>query len=309
MVSISLLSRCFRSRIALAIAVAMAICSSGEAQEKSNILVVTGQSNRYHNWQIQGVAFQRILNKTNLFDVDVVTSPAAGEDMSRFKPSWSDYDAVVLDYEGDDWSDETNKTFEAYVKGGGGLVVVHGTDNAFPKWKAYNEMIGVGGWGGRTEEVGPKVRWRDGKMVLDASKGTAVHPSKHDFVVVSRAVEHPIMKGLPAAWLHANDELYSQLRGPAQNLTVLATASAKTTMRNGTGENEPVLMAISHGKGRVFHTTLGHVGPRDKEPVDSISCVGFIVTLQRGTEWAATGEVTQKIPVDFPSADAVAVRK
>jgi hypothetical protein len=31
--------------------------------------------------------------------------------------------------------------------------------------------------------------------------------------------------------------------------------------------------------------------------------VGFITTFLRGTEWAATGKVTQKIPADFPSAD------
>ena len=42
---------------------------------------------------------------------------------------------------------------------------------------------------------------------------------------------------------------------------------------------------------------------------DSQECVGFITTLQRGTEWAATGKVTQKIPSDFPSADKVSSRK
>jgi type 1 glutamine amidotransferase len=52
----------------------------------------------------------------------------------------------------------------------------------------------------------------------------------------------------------------------------------------------------------VFHTALGH-GP------EALSCVGFIVTLQRGTEWAATGKVTQKMPADFPTADRVSVRK
>jgi len=40
----------------------------------------------------------------------------------------------------------------------------------------------------------------------------------------------------------------------------------------------------------------------------SMSCVGFIVTLQRGAEWAATGRVTQTLPADFPRADAVSQR-
>jgi hypothetical protein len=39
-----------------------------------------------------------------------------------------------------------------------------------------------------------------------------------------------------------------------------------------------------------------------------LSCVGFIVTFQRGTEWAATGKVTQNIPTVFPTATVVAYR-
>jgi len=170
-------------------------------------------------------------------------------------------------------------------------------------------MIGVGGWGGRTAAAGPKVRWRDGKMVLDDSPGNAGHPPPHDFQVTVRSPEHPIMRGLPEQWMHAHDELYSQLRGPATNLQVLATATAdKTKFRGASGENVPVLMAIQFGKGRIFHTTLGHVGPRDVEPISQVNCVGFLITLQRGTEWAATGKVTIPVPADFPTADKTSVR-
>jgi type 1 glutamine amidotransferase len=116
------------------------------------------------------------------------------------------------------------------------------------------------------------------------------------------------MQGLPAAWMQANDELYSQLRGPARDVTILATARADAGMRGGTGENEPMLMTIRYQQGRVFHTTLGHVSPRDELPVATMSSVGFIVTLQRGTEWAATGRVTQSVPDDFPTATATSLR-
>jgi hypothetical protein len=38
-------------------------------------------------------------------------------------------------------------------------------------------------------------------------------------------------------------------------------------------------------------------------------CVGFITTLVRGTEWAASGKVTQTdVPADFPTPDKVSVR-
>jgi hypothetical protein len=33
-----------------------------------------------------------------------------------------------------------------------------------------------------------------------------------------------------------------------------------------------------------------------------------MTTFQRGTEWAATGKVTQKVPKDFPTADTVSYR-
>jgi type 1 glutamine amidotransferase len=101
--------------------------------------------------------------------------------------------------------------------------------------------------------------------------------------------------------MHAKDELYSKLRGPARNLTVLATAYAAPA-KKGTGEHEPALMTIRFGQGRVFHTVLGHAP-------EQMRCVGFIVTYQRGTEWAATGRVTQvDVPDDFPTADEVSLR-
>jgi type 1 glutamine amidotransferase len=84
-------------------------------------------------------------------------------------------------------------------------------------------------------------------------------------------------------------------------MDVVATAHSDPANK-GTGENEPMLMTIRYGKGRVFHTTLGH-------DITAMQCVGFIVTLQRGAEWAATGNVTQKVPDDFPTADRVSIRK
>ncbi|MCZ6651549.1 MAG: ThuA domain-containing protein, partial [Planctomycetota bacterium] len=101
-------------------------------------------------------------------------------------------------------------------------------------------------------------------------------------------------------WMHSRDELYDRLRGPATNLTVLATAYSEPSTK-GTGEHEPMLMTISYGEGRVFHTTLGHA-------IVSQQCVGFITTLQRGAEWVVTGEVTQKVPKDFPQPDKPSVR-
>ncbi|HYC73054.1 MAG TPA: ThuA domain-containing protein [Opitutaceae bacterium] len=299
-----------------AVAAALAAVSLAMAQPHK-LMLLTGQSSKYHDWTKTAPLVKGYLEQTGLFSVDVVTSPPVGADMAGFRPDFSPYKAVVAVYEGAEWPAETKQAFVDYMKKGGGLVVIHDTDNAFPFWPEWNEMIGVGGWGlkpdgnlgARTEAWGPKIRWRDGHMVLDESPGTAGHPPRHDFKVVTRAPEHPVMRGLPAEWLHANDEIYSQLRGPAKNVEVLATAQPdKAKYPNSSGEHEPMLMAIKYGQGRVFHTTLGHVGPKDTPPFQAVACAGFIVTLQRGAEWAATGKVTQAVPADFPTAEKTSVR-
>lgn len=264
-------------------------------------LIVDGQNN--HEWRETTPVLKRILEESGRFQVDVATSPAKGGDMSSFHPDFSAYSVVVSNYNGEDWPEDTKKAFERYVHGGGGFVVFHAADNSFPDWKEYNEMTGVGGWGDRTApKSGPRLRYRGGKVVRDDSPGPCGHHgNKLPFDVTTRDANNPIVKGLPPVWMHAPDELYDSLCGPALNVDVLATAHSEPDNR-GTGENEPMLMTIRYGKGRVFHTTLG-------DDTDAMQCVGFIAILQRGAEWAATGKVTQKVPKDFPAADRVSLRR
>jgi len=265
-----------RAAIPLLAGIVLAATSVVPAQSRIKVLLVTGQSNRYHNWEVSSPIVKRLLEDSGRFAVTVATTPPKGtapnQDMSSFVPKFADYQAVVLDYEGFEFAPPVKQAFVDYVKNGGGLVVLHAADNAFPGWAEYNEMIGVGGWGGftpgyanRTQAAGPKIRWRDGGMVLDNdTPGTAQHPSPHDFLMTVRAPEHPIMKGLPPAWLHASDELYSNLRGPAKDVTILATATAPTSMPNGTGENEPMVIAITTAKGACFTTRSVTSGRRRK---------------------------------------------
>lgn len=312
-------------------------CSPAQAESKLNALIVDGQNN--HDWKATTPVLKSLLEGCGRFSVDVSTTPPSAPAAPRlqkdataeqkaaheaalakwkaekaeleaasvavwksWRPTFSAYDVIVMNYTGDRWPDEVRADFTRYVQNGGGLVIFHAANNAFPEWPEFNEMAGLGGWGGRNEKSGPMIRWRDGKIVRDETPGPGgTHGPAHEYVVEIRDTGHPITKGLPTRWMHAQDELYSKLRGPAKNLTVLATAFADPA-KKGTGEHEPLLMALAYGKGRIFHDALGH-GP--KSMVD----IGFITTLQRGVEWAATGKVTLPLPKpEEMSADKMIAR-
>ena len=239
----------------LALCLFLAFAATTQAADPTcKALIIDGQNN--HNWKATTPVLKKVLEETGLFSVDVATAPP--KDTAGFHPKFTDYQVVVSNYNGQPWPKETESAFAEYVEKGGGFVAVHAADNSFPNWPEYNAIIGVGGWGGRNEKSGPYVRFRDGQVVRDETKGGGgSHGARHPFLVEVRTKDHPITAGLPEKWMHAIDELYDRLRGPAKNLTVLATAYADPK-KGGSGENEPMLMAIEYGKGRSFHTTLGH---------------------------------------------------
>jgi uncharacterized protein len=268
------------------------------------VMLLDGESaGSYHDWQHTTPVLKKMLEETGLFSVTVVTAPSGAGEAASFTPDWSTYQVVVMNHDAPDerWSAATKSSFELFVRNGGGLVAVHAADNGFPGWAAFNEMIGVGGWRGRDERAGPFWFYHDSQLVSDASPGRAgSHGRRTPFQVTVRDSNHPITRGLPKVWMHQGDELYARLRGPGRNIAVLATAHSDPA-NAGSGRDEPQLMALAYGKGRVFHTTMGH-------NIVALSSVDFVVTLQRGVEWAATGTVTQKVPVSFPTANTVSYR-
>jgi len=265
----------------------------GEAQDKAGgdkikVLIVDGQNN-HSVWPKTSEMMRKYLIDSGMFTVDLARTAPQGTD-PNFKPDFSKYQLVVSNYNGDAWPEETQKAFEKFISNGGGLVVVHAADNAFPEWDAWNKMIAY-------------IYFDEGsKLVRDTADGNGgSHGAQHDFIVETRDSDHPIMKDVPAKWLHVQDELYDRLRGPAENMKVLASSFAAKD-KGGSGRHEPMLMVVNYDKGRIFHTTLGH-GDYSQE------CVGFIALFLRGAEWAATGEVTQKLPNDFPTAESTSRRK
>jgi type 1 glutamine amidotransferase len=288
----------------LALCLVLCLTAAASAEDKLKVLLIDGRNN--HDWKATTPLLKKALESCGRFTVDVVTAPPPGKSLAGFRPKFSGYDVVVSNYNniGDRelWPEETRKDFVEYVKNGGGFVAVHSANNAFEDWKEYNDMIGLG-W--RGPGFGQRLTVDDSGKPVITPKGQgpgAGHGPQHEFKVVIRDREHPITKGLPAAWMHAKDELYQGQRGPARDMTVLATAYADKS-QGGTSTHEPMMWVIPYGKGRVFTTLLGHA-------TYSMKCVGFVVTLQRGAEWAATGKVTlTEVPADFPTAEKVSARK
>jgi type 1 glutamine amidotransferase len=282
------------------------LMACNQSEQPIKTLLITGQNN--HNWPVSHLAIQQILESSAMFSVEFAISPEKGGDMSDFVVDFTPYDLVVLDYNGDAWPEETQSQFLKFVENGGGVVVYHAADNAFPNWKEYNKICALGGWEGRDEKSGPYLYWQDGSIVKDSAPGSGgSHGSQHEYVLNCRSAEHPVTKGLPQQWLHAKDELYDRMRGPADIQDLLYTAYSDT-LTGGSGREEPLLFTISYGKGRIFHTMLGHAG-ETLEDNPAMQCTGFQVTLLRGAEWAATGKVTQDIPADFPSSTQTSMRK
>jgi hypothetical protein len=106
---------------------------------------------------------------------------------------------------------------------------------------------------------------------------------------------------MKSSFLQLNDELFANLRWRTDITThVLATAwddhslyrSRDQQSLFGPGLNQPVIWTAKYGFGRIFVNTMGHDAAAMRSP-------GFALIFARGTEWAATGEVTIPVPPEL----------
>ena len=263
-------------------------------------LIVDGQHN--HPWKATTPILKQQLEETGLFTVDVATTPPEGTNMAGFHPDFAAYRLVVMNYSGDEWPEPTKRSFESYVSQGGGLVIVHAADNSFPNWKAYNEMAGLGGWNGRNEKDGPYVYWKDGKIVRDMTPGhagdarrTAADPDR------GPRQGTPDHKGLAREIPSRGRRVVRQAARAGQE----PHGAGHRVLQSGHRRQRPRGADADDHRLRQGPSLSYRLGPRRQADADaSRSSRRF----QRGAEWAATGNVTQTVPADFPGPDHLSVR-
>jgi type 1 glutamine amidotransferase len=291
------------TRYCLLVVVLISITVATQADDKPaarvRVVILDGQNN--HKWRETTPYVKKALEDSGRFTVDVSSHLKAGDKPGDvptvpFPPDLGKYDVALSNYNGQPWPDEFQKSLDAAVKGGKlGLVVFHAANNSFTAWPEFNQMIGMG-W--RNNKFGDRMFINnDGKLVRQP-KGEGLgagETSSHPFKVTVRDPAHPVMKGMPREWMHTADQLVHGLRGPAENVHVLATAYSDK-QKKGTGEHELMIWTVTYGKGRIFHTPMGH-------DLTALRCLGLTTTLRRGTEWAATGQVTLPVPGNFPTGD------
>jgi type 1 glutamine amidotransferase len=180
------------------------------------------------------------------------------------------------------WPPELEEGLLEYIRSGGGMVFFHASTSAFYEWPEFRE-ISTAAW---VEDT-----WHGEKGPVSVSF------SDH---------EHPITAGLSDFRIF--DELWINA-GSGNGFQVLGTASAIYPQNNNRegDEPQPAVFVKEYGKGRIFHTILGH-DPR------AVRNTGFQILLLRGTEWAATGEVSLSLSQEFfdehaPGAEEVLTEK
>lgn len=324
------------NRISLTVILAVVVNAGCWASgRKLTVMIVNGHAG-FHGVREATQAFRDTLIQTGRFDVHVSSAPAqdaSTDAWSKWRPEFRRFDTVVLNSFGDQWPDDLVREFVNYVREGGGLVLYHMTVGSFDGRGVYEDIFDhMTGLGWNLPEKGVHVIFDENRsdfVRLPPYIGPgAGHGRRHEFVVTSRSPEHPVMRGMPTEWLHGKDELYHGMRGPAENLTILATAfSAKELW--GSGDHEPVAWTVRYGRGRVLATVLGHRWPdspivtdelreltRLEKDVgmnpaengsDAIHCVGFQTLFVRGVEWAGSGSVTIPVPRSFPSRHSSSV--
>ena len=216
-----------------ALVILMADCSQantasvdGQSQTPNKkVLIVTGVDYPGHKWKLTAPVLAKAIAADKRLDVTITEEP---NDLASDKVG--DYDVIVLhfmDWEVPDPGPKARATLKDAVQNGTGLVLVHFACGAFQEWPEFVKLAG--------RVWDPKLRG---------------HDPHGKFTVEIKDDQHPTMKAMKE--FETVDELYTCLTGEVP-IKVLATARSKVD-----NKDYPIAFVLNYGKGRVFHSVLGH---------------------------------------------------
>ena len=283
----------------------LSLFSFGQNHKPVPVLIVDGFSN--HDWKQTSAVTKQILENSGLFKVDITTVPTDSMQQKAWKPAFGKYAVIIqntnnIQNPGLRWPRSAELQLESYVNNGGGLYVLHSANNAYPHWKEYDKMIGLG-WRPATTGYALEIDSNKNIIRIPPGEGKSTGHGARFNAIIQILNRHAITKDYPAQWKTANTEVYNYPRGPGENLTILSFAYDSTA----THRMWPVEWVVSYGKGRVYSSSMGHLWQGEIYP-EAYRCVGYQTTMIRVTEWLATGKVSYKIPGDFPTKDSTSLR-
>jgi type 1 glutamine amidotransferase len=257
----ALVVRCTLVGVSLAFLVPLAAMGAEQGDldrdGQKRVLLVTGEDYPGHKWRETTPVLKRQLARDSRLSVEVT------EDLNDLRgANLKDYAVVVMHFKNYDPQvpgPEGQANLEKFVRGGGGLVLVHFACGAFQEWSGFAGIAG--------RVWNPKLRGHDpfGKFQVE---------------IVDR--QHPITKGLSA--FETTDELYTCLDGEIP-ITVLADAKSKVD-----GKRYPMAFVLQPGQGRTFHCVLGH-----NAQAFQYEAVGEL--FRRGCAWSAGIKPTDPLGV------------
>lgn len=223
----------------------------------AKVYLLSGGKRNHHGYRDQAFYLANALENTGRFEVTI------GEDAVILEtPAIRKYDLIIVNADRRDdefkFTRVQQESLFELVRSGHGYVSIHGADNAAQDWlPTWKEMLG-----GVFSHYGLP----DGKT------------RKGHFTVKIVDTSSPITAGV--ADFPIDDELYYQLQ-MMPDVRPLATIEY-----NGTAW--PVAWTRTFGKGRIFHTTMGHrdFGPNKKDPLQDPNLSRMVV---QAVEWVAEG--------------------
>lgn len=237
------------------------LCASGAALAESQYrLLVLAVPNTYH-YEYIPIARDSLeqLAKLHAFSFDWTNKTES------FDKDLKQYAAIIfLNSPGEQLNAGQRRNVEAYVRGGGNVMIVHrAAITPAGDWPWYEKLVG---------------------------RAVGVHPMIQTGVVDVVDKRFPATFGLPDRWIWS-DEFYVTTN--PYNIRVNPVLNADESTYDPTkiwpgqvskpmGKDHPIAWYHRYDGGRVFVTTLGHVGEMYRDPT-------YLAHLMGGIYWTATG--------------------